>query len=170
MTRRLYLRIYLAVLASLAVFALIAGIAWRIGAETWEPRREQIALLAGELVAELLPAAPAGADELKGVLDHWHERARVDLSLYAPGGALLASAGRPIERDGRRRAAGAAGAVPVTAARRRSSRNFPTGANCSCGAVGRQASGSAAGCRAFCSCCWRPRLRWASARIRSCAG
>lgn len=101
MTRRLYLRIYLAVLASLAVFALIAGIAWRIGAETWEPRREQIALLAGELVAELLPAAPAGADELKGVLDHWHERARVDLSLYAPGGALLASAGRPIERDGR---------------------------------------------------------------------
>lgn len=100
--RRLYLRIYLAVLASLVVFALIAGIAWRIGAEAWEPRREQTAQLAGELVAELLPATPAGPDELKAVLEHWHERARVDLSLYSAGGELLASAGRPIERGGRR--------------------------------------------------------------------
>ena len=98
--RRLYLRIYLAVLASLIVFALIAGAVWRLGAEMYGPRHDHAAALAGELVAELLPQGLTDAAAVAQILDRWHRRAGVDLSLFGAGGELLASAGRPMAPPG----------------------------------------------------------------------
>jgi signal transduction histidine kinase len=101
--RRLYLRIYLAVFASLVVFALLAGLVWRFGFEAYGPRHDPLSGLAGALVAELLPAdGPDGQpgtlppERLRERLHRWHERAHVDLSLYAEDGTLIDAAGRPI--------------------------------------------------------------------------
>jgi signal transduction histidine kinase len=93
--KRLYLRIYLAVLASLAVFALLAGLGWRLG---WDRERSAIderALIA-ELVAEILPPADAPVDAQRAALERWHARSRIDLGLFAADGTPIASAGQPI--------------------------------------------------------------------------
>lgn len=110
---RLYLRIYLAVVASLAIFALIAGVAWHLGRDAYEPRREHAAQLAGELVAELLPADAGDLAGAAAVLQRWQSRARVDLALYGRDGRLLAAAGAPLERPTREQAGwGPAGGGP----------------------------------------------------------
>ncbi len=93
--KRLYLRIYLAVLASLAVFALLAGLGWKLG---WDRERGAIderALIA-ELVAEILPPADAPVDAQRAALERWHARSRIDLGLFAADGTPIASAGQPI--------------------------------------------------------------------------
>ena len=66
--RRLYLRIYLAMLASLAIFALIAALGWQFAFDREGASRDERALIA-EVVAALLPPADALPDAQRAALD-----------------------------------------------------------------------------------------------------
>lgn len=89
--RRLYLRIYFAVLASLAVFAIAAGVLWRT---LGEPREgAEFAVIARNVLA---PAA-APAAEQQAALERVARDARVDLALFAADGARLAAVGGTLE-------------------------------------------------------------------------
>jgi len=90
--RKLYLRIYLAVVASLAVFALVAALAWRSFGEAWVSD-ETLATVA----RNVLPAAAAPAAEQQAALERLARDLRIDLALFAPDGTRLARVGRPIE-------------------------------------------------------------------------
>jgi signal transduction histidine kinase len=95
--RRLYLRIYFAVLASLAVFALAAAALWHAVAE---PRDGgELALIA----RNVLPPASASVAEQQAALERLARDLRADLALFSPDGARLGSVGRPLsapERSG----------------------------------------------------------------------
>jgi signal transduction histidine kinase len=102
--RRLYLRIYFAVLASLAVFAIAAGVLWRTLAEPREGT--ELAVIARNVLAP--PEAPAA--EQQAALERVMRGSRMDLALFAPDGTRLAAVGDPLpapERVGwRHRGAG----------------------------------------------------------------
>ena len=98
--RKLYLRIYFAVLASLAAFAICAGVLWRI---VGEPRAGEE--LAAIVARNVLPPPSASAAEQQAVLERLARDVRVDLSLFAPDGTRLAAVGEdlpPPERRGPR--------------------------------------------------------------------
>jgi signal transduction histidine kinase len=109
--RKLYLRIYFAVLASLAVFALGAGVLWRTLAD---PRgSDQVAAI---IARNVLPPAAAPAAEQQAVLERLAREVRVDIALFAPDGSRLAAVGDNLptpERSGWQRGAGG----PVWASR-----------------------------------------------------
>jgi signal transduction histidine kinase len=90
--RRLYLRIYLAVVASLAVFAVVAGVAWRSFAQTWWSD-DTLTTVA----RNVLPPGAAPAPEQQAALERLAKDLRIDLALFAPDGAKLAAVGRPID-------------------------------------------------------------------------
>jgi len=88
--RRLYIRLYLAVLASLLVFALAAGFLWRqLGQGS--PQFETVA----SLVQNALPAKDASKVEQQAVLERLMTNLRADVSLFAPDRTLLAAIGAP---------------------------------------------------------------------------
>src|SRR5688572_9573279 len=92
MMRRLYLRIYLAVVASLAVFALLAGAAWHsFGDPTWSG--ETIATVA----RNLLPPAAASDTEQQAALERLSRDLSIDLALFGAAGQRLAAVGERIE-------------------------------------------------------------------------
>lgn len=93
--RRLYLRIYLAMLASLAIFALIAALGWQFAFDREGASRDERALIA-EVVAALLPPADALPDAQRAALERWHARTGVDVALFDAQRAPIASAGRPV--------------------------------------------------------------------------
>jgi len=99
--RRLYLRIYLAVVASLAVFAFVAAVAWRsFGEPLWN--EETLATVA----RNVLPAAAASASDQQAALERLARDLRIDLALFATDGARIAAVGQPIgapQRPGRQR-------------------------------------------------------------------
>lgn len=99
--RRLYLRIYLAVVASLAAFAFVAAVAWRsFGEPLWN--EETLATVA----RNLLPPAAASASDQQVALERLARDLRIDLALFASDGARVASVGQTIEtprRPGRQR-------------------------------------------------------------------
>jgi two-component system, OmpR family, sensor kinase len=99
-TRRLSLTIFLAVLGSLAVFALAVAIAWWWNAEAREAAFEQ--RLARELAVEILPAAAEGSGQLRRALERWHRRARMDLTVLDAQGEVVAWAGRRLVDGGGR--------------------------------------------------------------------
>jgi signal transduction histidine kinase len=98
--RRLYLRIYVAVLASLVVFAVAAVVLWHTLAE---PRQgAELALIARNVLAPAL-APPA---EQQQALERVARDLRIDLALFAPDGTRLAAVGDALpapERPGWRR-------------------------------------------------------------------
>jgi signal transduction histidine kinase len=99
--RRLYLRIYLAVVASLAVFALVAGLAWHGFAEPWWSDEAL-----GTVARNILPPAGAPASEQQAALQRLARDLHIDLALFAPDGTRTALVGHPIEapqRVGRQR-------------------------------------------------------------------
>jgi signal transduction histidine kinase len=99
--RRLYLRIYLAVVASLAVFALVAGLAWRSFGQPWWSD-DTLSTLA----RNVLPPATASQSEQQAALQRLGRDLRIDLALFAPEGARVALVGDPIDaprRAGRQR-------------------------------------------------------------------
>jgi len=109
--RRLYLRIYVAVLASLVAFALVAGLLWRLLGEGG-PSGYAFEV-AGVLAQNVLPPAEAPAAEQQAALERLAANLRADVSLFAAdrtplahvGGAVAApDAGR--ERGGWARAWG----------------------------------------------------------------
>ena len=92
--RKLYVRIYLAVLASLAVFALAAGLLWRqLGASgPWSQAYEAAATLA----QNALPPVGAPKAEQQAALDKLAANLRADIALFAPDRSLLAGVGAPL--------------------------------------------------------------------------
>jgi two-component system, OmpR family, sensor histidine kinase RstB len=92
--RRLYLRIYLAVLASLAAFALAAGLLWRqIGGDgPWSQTYEGAATLA----QNALPPASAPKTEQQAALEKLAANLRADIALFAPDRSPLAAVGAPL--------------------------------------------------------------------------
>jgi signal transduction histidine kinase len=95
---RLYLRIYLAVIASLAVFALAAGLLWR-NLSDGPPQFE----FAATLAQNALPPATAPRAEQQAALERLAGNLRGRATLYDAGGGVLASLGAPLampERPG----------------------------------------------------------------------
>ena len=91
--RRLYLRIYLAVLASLLVFTLLLGAAWQLWSRGQD--KPQSLVLLSEVVSDLLPADAAPA-QLQAMLQRWHLRTGTDLALHAVDGSRIVAAGQPL--------------------------------------------------------------------------
>jgi signal transduction histidine kinase len=92
--RKLYVRIYFAVLASLAVFALAAGLLWRAFGEAgpWSQAYEVAALLA----QNALPPASAPKAEQQAALEKLAANLRADVALFAEDGSPLAAVGAPL--------------------------------------------------------------------------
>jgi signal transduction histidine kinase len=87
--RKLYLRIYFAVLASLAIFALAAAALWHAVAEPHD---------SGELAViarNVLPPASASAAEQQAALERLARDLHADLALFSSDGAHLGSVGGP---------------------------------------------------------------------------
>jgi signal transduction histidine kinase len=84
---RLYLRIYFAVLASLAAFALSVGIAWHFVVD--HDRHQQ----AARLVQNVLPRADAPAAEQQAALERAARDVPIDLTLFDLAGRPVASVG-----------------------------------------------------------------------------
>ena len=93
--RRLYLRIYLAMLASLAIFAVLAAIGWKASFDRERASRDERVLVA-EVVGAILPPADAPPDVQRAALERWHARTGADLALFDAARAPIASAGRPL--------------------------------------------------------------------------
>ncbi|HWT72391.1 MAG TPA: HAMP domain-containing sensor histidine kinase [Oxalicibacterium sp.] len=93
-SQRLYVRIYAAMLLSLAVAAVLFAIAWQKNAESRRigPSLESFAAFA----AEVLPPADASAEEQQQALARWQARSHTDLALYSPQRKLIAEAGRDL--------------------------------------------------------------------------
>ena len=99
--RRLYLRIYLAVLASLLVFALAAGFLWR-QLDEGGPAGHAFAMV-GTLAQNALPPVAASRAEHQSGLERLAANLRADVSLYAADRTSLAVVGAPLpapERPG----------------------------------------------------------------------
>lgn len=87
--RRLYLRIYLAVLASLVAFALVAGAVWRQLGDG----RGYAFEVAGVLAQNVLPAADAPPPEQQAALERLAANLRADIALFAADRTPLATVG-----------------------------------------------------------------------------
>ena len=91
--RRLYFRIYLAVLASLALFAVLVGL---MGLAIWQFRDPEEPsphfAFASDIAEHLLPAR-ASEEELQKEVQFWHEKSGFVLALFSPDGKLIAKAG-----------------------------------------------------------------------------
>ncbi len=93
-THRLYLRIYLALVLSVAIAAILFGIAWRMS-----PDAAQLASSLetfAEIAAEILPPASASREEQQAALMRWQPRMRANLALYSATGEKIAAAGREL--------------------------------------------------------------------------
>ena len=90
--RRLYLRIYLAVLVSLVAFALVAGALWRHLGDG----RGYAFEVAGVLAQNVLPPADAPASEQQAALERLAANLRADVALFAADRTPLAGVGTPL--------------------------------------------------------------------------
>ena len=92
--RKLYLRIYLAVLASLAAFALASGVLWRqLGDAGPAGHAFEVA---GTLAQNVLPPAPAPKAEQQAALEKLAANLRADVALFAADRTPLAAVGAPL--------------------------------------------------------------------------
>ena len=92
--RRLYLRIYLAVLVSLAVFAVCWGLVWR---QLGDPGPAGHAFdVARTLAQNVLPPAGAPKAEQQAALEKLAANLRADVALFATDRVLLAAVGQPL--------------------------------------------------------------------------
>src|SRR5438128_5691499 len=92
--RKLYIRIYFAVLASLAVFALAAGLLWRAFGQ--DGRWSQAYEVAATLAQNALPPAGAPKTEQQAALEKLAANLRADVALFAPDRSPLAAVGAPL--------------------------------------------------------------------------
>src|SRR2546430_14466677 len=92
--RKLYVRIYFAVLASLAVFALAAGLLWRAFGEDgpWSQAYE----VAATPAQNALPPAGAPKTEQQAALEKLAANPRADVALFAPDRSTPAAVGAPL--------------------------------------------------------------------------
>jgi signal transduction histidine kinase len=93
-SQHLYFRIYLAVLASLALAALLIGLAWRL---SYDPQRYQAHLEAfSEIASDVLPPPAAPRSAQQAALDNWHRHTGAALALYGADGHAIAAAGHAL--------------------------------------------------------------------------
>jgi len=99
--QRLYLRIYFSVLASLAVFALAAGLLWHSFADQGPAGR--VREIAASLARNALPPAEATQAEQQAALERLAAGLGADVALFGADRSQLASVGRPLPapREGR---------------------------------------------------------------------
>src|SRR5215831_8489552 len=117
--RRLYLQVYLTIVASLVLVVLTAGLLWHFFAG-FGPFGQQFEV-AGEVIAEFVPAASAPAAAQQQAIDRLAERLGADLALFSRTNERLAAAGRPLpapSRNGRtggwmRTPVGPAASIPL---------------------------------------------------------
>src|SRR3954464_6828251 len=91
---RLYLKIYVTVIASLVLVVLVAGGVWRWG--SGGPPGAQVFEVAGEIASLALPPSTAPQPEQQRVIAHLAQRFRSALALYPADGTLIAAFGRPL--------------------------------------------------------------------------
>jgi signal transduction histidine kinase len=98
---RLYLRFYLALLASLVLFVGAAAVLWHV---TGRPM-EQAGVRLGRLVQNILPDVQAPPADQQDALRRLATGLSGDVTLFGPDGAVIAAVGRPLPppaADGRR--------------------------------------------------------------------
>ena len=91
--RRLYLQIYLTLIASLVLVAILSGILWNAFGRDGDERR--ILDVAGRFVALALPAADAPDSEQQTVVNSLGRELDLDISLFDAQGRLIAAHGEP---------------------------------------------------------------------------
>ncbi len=90
---RLYVRIYLAMLASLALTALLFGLVhMRPDPDQFASGLETFA----EITSEILPPATAPQEVQQAALNRWRARVHAHLALYAADGSMIAAVGRSL--------------------------------------------------------------------------
>jgi signal transduction histidine kinase len=101
--KSLYLRIYLTVVAALALFALVSG--WMVQRHLQDERsraevvvRERIAAW-GDLLQRSLPPADAPADEQAAALTDWSQRLRLPMALDDARGKRIATSELFVRRE-----------------------------------------------------------------------
>jgi signal transduction histidine kinase len=92
--RKLYLRIYLAVLVSLAAFALASGVFWRQFGSAGPA--EHAFEVAGVLAQNALPSFDAPKSEQQAALERLAANLDANVALFAPDRSLLAAVGEPV--------------------------------------------------------------------------
>lgn len=105
--RSLYLRIYLTVVASLALFAVVSG--WVVQRHFESQREEQRAVVMGaareraeawgDLLQRAMPPAEAPVDEQAAALREWSQRLRLPMALDAADGRRLAASDSFLQRE-----------------------------------------------------------------------
>ncbi|HTO07596.1 MAG TPA: HAMP domain-containing sensor histidine kinase [Myxococcota bacterium] len=93
--RRLYLQIYLTVVAIVLVFALLVGIAWRVVGPSRDDERHMMGGVSN-ILARLLPPEGAPPAEQQAAIESLARDLDVELTLRGPDGALLAHSGDPL--------------------------------------------------------------------------
>ena len=92
--KRLYFRIYLAVLASLIVFALAVGLLWRLWGESGDgwPGGE----MAAQFAQNILPPASTPRAGQQAALERLSAGLHADVALFSTDRTLLAAVGAPL--------------------------------------------------------------------------
>jgi two-component system, OmpR family, sensor histidine kinase RstB len=96
---RLYLRFYIALLASLALLGLAASVLVHLAGGPME----QVGVTVGRLVQNVLPPAQAPASEQQEALRRLAAGLKADVTLFAEDGMIIAAIGRPLPMPSARR-------------------------------------------------------------------
>jgi signal transduction histidine kinase len=100
--RRLYLQVYLTIVASLFLVVITAGMVWHFSAGVLP--FEQPFEVAGEVIVELVPPANAPREVQQRAIERLARRLGGDLALFGQSNDPLAAAGRPLPPPNRNRA------------------------------------------------------------------
>jgi two-component system, OmpR family, sensor histidine kinase RstB len=93
---RLYLRFYLALLASLVLFGLATAVMWRLTGKSME----QAGTTVGRLVQNVLPSADSSPAVQQDALRRIAAGLESDVTLFAQDGSIVAAIGHPLPRPG----------------------------------------------------------------------
>ena len=95
MRRRLFLQVYLTMLAIVVLFGALAAVGWWLTRD--EGPQAELRRGIGTLLTEALPATDAPQAELNAALARLGRDMDGRISVYGPEGALLASVGAPLQ-------------------------------------------------------------------------
>jgi two-component system, OmpR family, sensor histidine kinase RstB len=89
---RLYLRFYVALLASLALFGIATALVWHVTGGSME----QTGVTVDRLIQNILPPSQSSPSEQQDALRRLAAGLNSDVTLFAPNGTVIASVGRPL--------------------------------------------------------------------------
>jgi signal transduction histidine kinase len=96
---RLYLRFYLALIASLFLFVIATAALWHFTGDS----AEQAGVTLGRLVQNILPPAAAPVPDQQAALGRLAHGLKGNVTLFDPDGTVVAAIGRPMPFPGERR-------------------------------------------------------------------